>query len=204
MQRERSAPTRARVESTRTRALSTLSACALLAGCLVTNELDFEPNRNPALVMRKSPGISSRAPSRGDPDCNLLMNGTLSMKFDAAFYDEDVEQPLFVLPYLNGRPRSAPLRAVPNVDGSPLHLLSSLYCIPVAELSQPCNRVQFFVSDDYQKLFDLPLSGVNSTNDPGVSTLDWLVAPPASDTPGGPGMPEAQPSDCINEADGGV
>lgn len=197
MQRERSAPTRARVESTRTRALSTLSACTLLAGCLVTNELDFDPNRNAPSVTMLSPEPVTQVTSTGDPDCRDVLGGTMGLEFRAAYYDLDVEQTLYVRPFVNGAAYGLTLLADPNPDGSPLHLLPRIFCIDTNALNRACNRVQLFVYDNPRTLLN-----PDSSDEPPVS-VEWFVIGPAADSPSGAGKPEAQPSDCLGK-DGGL
>lgn len=186
MQRQRSAQSGLMIAS--------IFACA---GCLVTNELEFEANRNLPSVKLVSPPALAAVPSTGSDACGF---GTKKLAFQADYYDQDVDQVLFVVPKVNGSTFSASaLPIVPDPAGSAKHVATPI-CVPLDQLRAPCNLVQLFVTDQ-PDLFAVP--DVEPLKyDPRVDYIEWRLTGPAADSPGGAGKPYVGISACEPDSGG--
>ncbi len=174
---------------------SALSLALACAGCLVTHDLDFTPNRSRLNVELRTPVSPSPVPSADSPDCR-----TGEISFVADYYYEDVDVPLTVLPVVNDQTISvAPYSADPSPDRGPLHT-APLICVSRDRLGEACNRVELFVSDD-PSLFRTNVE--NLRNDPRVLEKTWFLIGPSGDSIGSDGKPYTSFYDCL-PPDGGT
>jgi hypothetical protein len=170
---------------------SALSLALSCAGCLVTNELDFDPSRSQLTVKIDSPESPYPVPEQGSDDCPLP--GYLF--FRAEYYYEDVEQALTVLPLVNGAPLqlAGTVEAKPDPQGTAYHVPPPI-CVKLDTLNLPCNRVELFVSADPDQLrrsFD------EFSIDPRVQSVVWLLTGRSGETPGSTAKPYTSFSDCL-------
>jgi hypothetical protein len=194
MQRERSA-------KLGTWGASTVALALSCAGCLVTSELDFQPDDAPPVVKALDPAaISVVPPDNGSDECGF---GTRNLYFNASYYDEDVDQTLYVVPLVNGHPILAnALLAKPDPNGTGYHALppQNPLCVPYDLLLEDCNVVQLFVSDNGD-LFSRP--DITTLKDHlHVSYLEWHVISSAKGSQGADGKGYVGVTDC-EPPDGG-
>jgi hypothetical protein len=180
---------------------SALSLALSCAGCLITNELDFEPNVTLPRIVRLSPPELTRAPSEGSPECEGR-----ALSFRARYFDDDVDQDLTVLPVLNGSTLpmlSNTLVSPPGPDRTAEHE-APLICVPLDLLrGDNCNIVRVFVADD-RRTFERNLSPEQLLDERDVDSLTWYLGPQASESPGRPPSPDVSFTDCLPPIDGGV
>jgi hypothetical protein len=177
---------------------SALSLALPCAGCLVTNELDFEANLNAPSVRLIAPPSPSIVPCAASDEC-LQLNRPDSLAFRAAFYDRDVDQTLYAAAYINGVSLAFPVEVRPSPEQTPEHL-SPVICIPRSSLRERCNRVRLIVTDNLPAQ-SRPVDEL--LNDPDVDYIDWYLSPPACDTESGAGKPDTSLLDCL-PPDGGL
>lgn len=178
---------------------SALSLALPCAGCLVTNELEFPANLNAPSVKLISPRGVSAVPSVGSDECTQN-NRPDSLYFHVALYDRDVDQTLWVAPYVNGVGligAEGLYAAMPGQLGTEEHE-SPVVCIPLEQLREPCNRVRLIVTDN---LADqrLPVD----LSDPNIAYVEWYLTGPAQDNLGSSGKPYTSFTDCL-PPDGGL
>ncbi|HEY6882375.1 MAG TPA: hypothetical protein VI299_30295 [Polyangiales bacterium] len=169
-----------------------IASALACAGCLVTSELEFEANRNLPTAKPVSPPLLSVVPSNsGSDECDF---GTNRLAFNADYYDQDVDQQLYVLPKVNGITLfQSAVPIAPDPAGSAKHVATPI-CVPIEKLREPCNLVELFVTDQ------LDLFNVTDVEplkyDPRVDYLEWRLLPPAKDSPGAAGKPYVGVSAC--------
>lgn len=170
------------------------------AGCLVTNELEFEANQNRSVLERLAPRDEiSWGPSVADPRCG----NPPAIAFEADYLDDDVEQLLYIRPLVNGENLSSSglPRALPDPAGSPRHIPEGPICVPRSAFNRNCNVVQLLVGSDAE--YGRLISPTPPYGDPEIASLTWYVGPLAMDTETTPARPYISFSECF-APDGGL
>jgi hypothetical protein len=173
------------------RALPLALCCA---GCLVTNELDFEASRSLLTVDIRSPSSPFPVPTESG-ECNAG-----EVQFVARYYYEDVQQTLFVLTYVNDQQVGTFAdTAGPDPNGTPEHV-PPLICVSRNDLQSTCNRVELFVSDDPARLRAANVAELRS--EPRVQKATWFLYGGSTDQEAGGAKPYASFYDCLPPDEG--
>jgi hypothetical protein len=190
MQRERSA-------KLGTWGASTVALALSCAGCLVTSELDFQPDNATPVVKRISPPPVSEVPSIGSDACGF---GAKELAFKAKYIDEDVDQTLYAYVLVNDKQLLAQSQPIePNPMGTPDR--SFAICVDMMKLDAlRCNVVQLFVTDQFSLFTTADVRPLR--DDLRVAYLEWYLTPMAGSMPNAEGKPYVSVTDC-EPPDGG-
>jgi hypothetical protein len=165
--------------------VAVLGGVLTLAGCLVTEHIDFEAEQVPAHLSNPQPASFSRTPDEPDPACG---GEGAFMAFSVDVADANVTENLEARFFVNGGYKEG-IAISPTGDAARGRIT---WCATMLDLDLKCNRVEVVVSSDFKASGDL-----RETEDPlDYAEVEWWVLQRV------PSVPIAGQDDCSSLVEG--